>query len=90
MRKEKKKKKRREKRREKRRKKERKKEKKRGKKVEKKRIKKSEKRNMQKMGNRAERVNVRCALWMMRAVFSISDLGPRRLSVRSMSVSSPL
>ena len=28
------------------------------------------------MGNRAKRVNVRCALWVMRAVFSLSDLGP--------------
>ena len=42
------------------------------------------------MGNHAKRVNVCCALWMMRAVFSRSDLGPRRLSVRSMSVSSLL
>ena len=31
------------------------------------------------MGKHAQRVNVRCALWMMRAVFSLSDLGPRRL-----------
>ena len=31
------------------------------------------------MGNHAKRVNVRCALWMMRAVFTISDMGPRRL-----------
>ena len=30
------------------------------------------------MGNHAKRVNVRCALWMMRANFSQSDLGPRR------------
>ena len=42
------------------------------------------------MGNHAESANVRCALWMMRAVFSLSDLGPRRLSVRSMSLSCPL
>ena len=42
------------------------------------------------MGNHAKHVNVRCALWMIRAVFTISDLGPRRLSVRSMSVSSLL
>ena len=42
------------------------------------------------MENRAKRANVRCAPWMLRAVFSISDLGPRRLSVRSMSVSSLL
>ena len=34
------------------------------------------------MGNHAKRVNVRCALWMIRAVFTISDLGPRRLCVR--------
>ena len=31
------------------------------------------------MGNHAKRANVHCALWVMRAVFSISDLGPRRL-----------
>ena len=31
------------------------------------------------VGNHAKRANVRCALWMMRAVFTISDLGPRRL-----------
>ena len=42
------------------------------------------------VGNHAKRVNVRCALWMMRAVFSLSDSGPRRLCVRSMSVSSLL
>ena len=39
------------------------------------------------VGNHAKRVNVRCALWMMRAVFSLSDLGPSRLCVRRMSVS---
>ena len=43
------------------------------------------------VGNFTEWVQVlRCALWMIRAVFAISDLGPRRLSVRSMSVSSLL
>ena len=40
------------------------------------------------MGNHAKRVNLRCALWMMRALFSLSDLGPRRLCVRSISVKS--
>ena len=29
------------------------------------------------MGNHAKRVNVRCALWMMRAVFTCSNLGPK-------------
>ena len=28
------------------------------------------------MGNHAKRVNVRCALWMMRALFSLSESGP--------------
>ena len=46
--------------------------------------------DLARMGNHAKRVNVRCALWMIRAVFTSSDLGPRRLRVRSMSVSSLL
>ena len=33
------------------------------------------------MGNHAKRVNVRCALCMIRALFKISDLGPRRLCI---------
>ena len=32
------------------------------------------------VGNFTECANVRCALWMMWALFSISDFGPRRLS----------
>ena len=33
------------------------------------------------VGNHAKRAQVHCALWMIRAVFTLSDLGPRRLSV---------
>ena len=39
------------------------------------------------VGNSTKRVQVRCAQWMMRAMFSWSDLGPRRFSVRRMSLS---
>ena len=40
-----------------------------------------------KLGNHATRLKVRCAQWMMRAVLSWSDLGPRRLCTRRMSLS---
>ena len=33
------------------------------------------------VGNNTKRVNVRCAQWMMRAVFTISDLPQRRLCI---------
>ena len=34
-------------------------------------------RELARMGNHAKRVNVRCALWMIRAVFSAIPLGPK-------------
>ena len=42
---------------------------------------------LRKLGNHATRLKVRCAQWMMRAVLSWSDFGPRRLCTRRMSLS---